>query len=398
MMHSIDQAYGFLRHRREAPVPLARDEAAALPAWRSFPNSGRSSGSVKPNKLKILMIPPIQWMPERDRFCSGNAPDPKRLERHLADFDISVDVLDPHSSCLNPFFGRGSFLQSLDPWRALKILFAKRHYDLIISVFDGGALPLLFLKKLALFKTPIALWDVGLTEGWAMRERALNYVIPRVKSIMVLSAKQVNYVRQRWDAAAHVVNVHHYVDANFFSPAGEAGAAEAGEYIFSIGNDHGRDYATFLESLHDLDCPVKIKTNIALDASRLAGKPVEVIKEKADFRALRTMYANAKIVVIPLTETLNASGVSTILEASAMAKPMIVSENTAISDFVIPGETCLQVPCQDPEALNIAIKRLLGDPDLCQRLGQGAQRLVQQRFSTEAFSRGFASSIRAAVA
>jgi len=79
----------------------------------------------------------------------------------------------------------------------------------------------------------------------------------------------------------------------------------------------------------------------------------------------------------------NASGVTTIQEAGAMGKALVVSDNPAIRDYIVPDETCLVVPCHDTAAMHGAIMRLLNNPELCDRLGRNARQFALDTGSPE---------------
>jgi phosphatidylinositol alpha-1,6-mannosyltransferase len=71
----------------------------------------------------------------------------------------------------------------------------------------------------------------------------------------------------------------------------------------------------------------------------------------------------------------------TFLEAGACCVPVIGTDSGGIPDAVIHGETGLLVPPDDPDALAVAIKRILGDPDLSKRLGLAARSRIQHELT-----------------
>jgi glycosyltransferase involved in cell wall biosynthesis len=73
-----------------------------------------------------------------------------------------------------------------------------------------------------------------------------------------------------------------------------------------------------------------------------------------------------------------------LLEAAACAKPMVATDVPGCRDAVEPGVTGLLVPSHDATALAGALRALLADPALCERMGQEAQRRVAARFSLKA--------------
>ena len=71
------------------------------------------------------------------------------------------------------------------------------------------------------------------------------------------------------------------------------------------------------------------------------------------------------------------------LEAMACGTPVILSNSQGVLDYARDGENCLLVPPRDPQALAEAMRRLLTDGDLSQKLGQKG-RLTAQRYTWEA--------------
>src|SRR5262249_20848685 len=99
------------------------------------------------------------------------------------------------------------------------------------------------------------------------------------------------------------------------------------------------------------------------------------------------------VVVVPLLDTANASGVGTVLEAMAMAKPLVVSASAGIRDFIVPGETCLVVPVGDDAALRDAVKRRIENPGLGVAKGKCWRGHVIPRFENLRFAEGLAQTI-----
>jgi glycosyltransferase involved in cell wall biosynthesis len=340
-----------------------------------------------PRPLRVLVLPPFKWLDYRKGFQSGLGPDPFAQERCLAEQGVIWTILDPHDFPLNPFGRSHNLVRAIDPLRALKILFGKRDFDLIISVFEGGAVPLLTLRHLFMFSVPIAIWDVGLGGNWRLRRMIQDYVIPRASGIMVLGANQVSRIRQVWNPRAPIIHVGHQVDADFYRPAD--GATDGS--VLSVGDDGGRDYATLLEAAASIDAPFVIRSNLAMPA-----KPpnVSLIARRLSFTDFRELYARAEIVVVPLHESGHAGGISSMLEAFAMGKAVIVSASQGVSSFALHGENCIAVPCGDAAALRDAIDRLIREPLVCQRIGAAARKFVLEQCSMSAFASRFAVTLR----
>jgi glycosyltransferase involved in cell wall biosynthesis len=72
------------------------------------------------------------------------------------------------------------------------------------------------------------------------------------------------------------------------------------------------------------------------------------------------------------------------MQAMACGVPVITTPVGAIEELVTDGETGLVVPPEDPEALAVAISRLLADRDLAGRLSAAARRHVEKNFGATA--------------
>lgn len=348
--------------------------------------TGRERG-----RLRVLFLPPMPWVPARRSYIPGTGPDPFQLDRELEELGIESTVIDPLGRPWNPFARRSTVLESLDPLRALRVLMQERHFDLIVSVFEGAAVPLLALRRLARFHTKIVLWDIGLTENWRLRERIQDFVVPRAEGIMALGSNQKPYIEKRWRRHAPIEIIGHRIDTHFFAPQG----ARSDGAVLSLGEDTGRDFEGLLSAIASIDADFVIKTRRQQERIRRVSHPrVAVITNWLSFRDLRDLYASSRFVVVPLVETPNANGVTSVLEAGAMGKAIVVTDTPAIRDFIVPGETCLTVPPRDPEALRAAIERLLAEPQTCERLGAGARRFVENVFSEHAFAQRFAMTLR----
>jgi glycosyltransferase involved in cell wall biosynthesis len=73
-----------------------------------------------------------------------------------------------------------------------------------------------------------------------------------------------------------------------------------------------------------------------------------------------------------------------IQEALALGTPVISTDVTGIPEVVRDGETGLQVPQHDPQALALAMERLLVDPELRVHLASSGRRLIEAEFDIHA--------------
>ncbi len=89
----------------------------------------------------------------------------------------------------------------------------------------------------------------------------------------------------------------------------------------------------------------------------------------------------ADIVADMSYEGLGVTG--TLREAMALGKPVVASGAGGNPELVVDGESGLLVPPRDTAALAAALRRLLTDRALCERLGRAGQERVAKGFSSE---------------
>lgn len=121
------------------------------------------------------------------------------------------------------------------------------------------------------------------------------------------------------------------------------------------GGDSWRDYRTLVEAVRGLAVPVRVATRTS-DWLRDVRVPPNVHVGAERATRFDALLRDAAVVVVPLTPNLHRSAGQTVfVNAMALGKPVIVSENVVIADYIEPGVTGLVVPPRDPAALRRAI-------------------------------------------
>jgi glycosyltransferase involved in cell wall biosynthesis len=72
-----------------------------------------------------------------------------------------------------------------------------------------------------------------------------------------------------------------------------------------------------------------------------------------------------------------------ILEAMAMAKPIVASDIPGIREQIIDGKNGILVPIKDPNAMAAAIINILADRKVAENIGLAARKTVDEKFSIE---------------
>lgn len=75
-----------------------------------------------------------------------------------------------------------------------------------------------------------------------------------------------------------------------------------------------------------------------------------------------------------------------VMEAMAAGRPVVATDIGGTNEVVLDGATGLLVPPADPEALAMAIRAVLGDAELRDRLGAAGRERARREFSAEAMA------------
>ena len=303
---------------------------------------------------------------------------------------LQVDLLD--WSALSARHDRRSVRLSLR--HALAAATRLRHYDVILSDGEHLGVPVGLACRALRLSTPHLMIGHHLTT--AAKRRLFRMVRPDsgVSRILVHSSMQLHLVTTDLRVpASKLALVPYFADTSFWRPQ----RVEEEALIVAAGQEH-RDYATLARACQGLPAQVRIAAGSLHSPSAYVTRPdvwpANVSTGFETHRTLRDLYARASVVVVPLVETDFQAGVTTLLEAMAMGKAVIVSATGAQRDVIGDAETAVAVPPGDATAMREALLRLLGCPDERARLGSAARRAVERRFTLELYVDRLAGHLR----
>ena len=95
---------------------------------------------------------------------------------------------------------------------------------------------------------------------------------------------------------------------------------------------------------------------------------------------IAVLYNESRIVVLP---SYREGFPKALIEAASCGRPIITTDVPGCRESVIPSKTGFLVPPRDCIALALAIERLIGDDDLCDRMSKFARKFAEQEFSID---------------
>ncbi len=154
-------------------------------------------------------------------------------------------------------------------------------------------------------------------------------------------------------------------------------------YILSAGKT-GRDFDTLLRAVEGMDVKVVVVSDRyhaqCLKIPKNVSLMVDITYEHY-LRLLRECY----FVVVPLYRLVKSTGQVVILEAMGLGKPVIATETVGTVDYIQHGINGLMVPVGDAKALRAAIKELMADQLLYEKLALNGLEAVCKYHTFEAY-------------
>lgn len=295
--------------------------------------------------------------------------------------------------------------RSLPVWARLAREVRRRQdeYDVVVSWSERVSLSLLALDRLSPGgkpHIPLLYWFSRPSVQLPIRLFGNGF-----QSIVTWTSVQRNYAIDHLHIPADSIYlVRHYVDQLFWrnrEPDGDT------DRICSVGAEM-RDYPTLLEALRgtDLRCHLaadhvrvdrfgfarRLKTE---SFAKLAGPNVTIGRKTLP--ELRALYARSRFVVVPLQASDTDNGITVILEAMAMGKPVICSRTRGQVDVIQEGVTGLFVPVGDAKALRAAMLELWNHPARAREMGRAARAYIEKYHALEKFCGDVKGAIEASL-
>jgi len=359
--------------------------------------------------LKVLYLPDYFFYNELELIQLGRRPwsfytytiyNAKR-------FSIDADVLSIGDRIprllpkwlIKYFYPVKSILQ------AVQALFVLHKYDIVLA-WRGTAIVLLIIRWFIRWKKPKVIfitWRPFNTRLTGLRYRVAHFMARRISSvadrILCVSTLQEEVFPEILKIPKKKVTFFPLgVDSNFFKP-------ENGEktetFLLSVGSAD-RDDKLLLKLINDLPGVKLVSTKKGVfevkhpkynkEQGEKIGDEIRVLN--VSFKQLRDLYEKCMFVVIPILPTSDQpAGLTSLLEAMAMGKAVIIGKGLATHDYVVDRESGVLVAPGEFKHLKDSILRLIDNKEVRNKIGRNARKRVEDKFTLEKCSKSFGEII-----
>jgi glycosyltransferase involved in cell wall biosynthesis len=263
--------------------------------------------------------------------------------------------------------------------------------DVIFSTVDTVGIPLILLKRAGLVRRPLVYVSIGLPErleqlrGERMRNR-YRTALGKAAAVVAYSENEAGWLGD-WLAPGGppVVFVPFGVDVDVFRPV----EAEPDADVLSVGVDPRRDFE-LLVSIAERNPELSFRIVAGAARARSLGElPANVALETdIPLEQVRSRLAGARCVALPVRDNSYSGATTTLLQAMAMARPVIVSRTAAIAAGyeLEDGVNCRLVEPGDEQGFERALLETLTGAAAARSLGSRARQTVERSFSWERFT------------
>lgn len=282
---------------------------------------------------------------------------------------------------------------------AVQIFFNRKHYDVLYGTHSYGLEFIILLKMLKLYKRPIILWQhrkVHSNDNYFINcfhryfYRAVDGLIFFTNIHIEESIKTGNVKIEQ----CHVVKWG--ADLDFYNLIlKDLKEPPIGSYI-STGKEN-RDFITLIKAFSDTGATLDIyapkangEVSYLKDFESIGSIPGNVqihIVEGVIPYDLAKKVATGKVVVICCTQQYYTVGLTTLVEALALGKPVIISDNIYYNIDIEKANCGIKVPYGDIKGWKGAIEYLESHEEIAKLMGQNARKLAEKEYNLTSFSK-----------
>ena len=264
--------------------------------------------------------------------------------------------------------------------------------DVVLSTVDTVGIPLMLLARARLVRSPFVYAAIGLPERLvqlrsARMERLYAQALGAAAAIVTYSTHETGvlewWLRER-GAGAPVTFVPFGVDVEAFRPAGTPPEID----VVSVGADPHRDFDVLLAVARALPERSFLAVTTADRARSLDGRPRNLsVEVDLPFDEMRRRLERARAVALPVRDNSYSGATTVLLQAMALAKPVVVTRTAAIATGygLEDGDNVRLVSPGDAVGFGRTVAELLGDEEQARALGARARATVESQLTWDRY-------------
>jgi glycosyltransferase involved in cell wall biosynthesis len=275
--------------------------------------------------------------------------------------------------------------------------------DVVFSTVDTLGIPFVLARRWRLVaRTPFVYTSIGLLErvarvrGERLRN-AYRAAVGAAAAVIAYGSAEATEL-ERWlsvlPSPPPVRFIPFGVDTDAFAPL----PVEPDVDVLAIGADPHRDYR-LLAAVAARTPEVSYAAVTAPEQEPLLrGLPNVAVETGVPFARIAGRLARGRVIALPVVENTYSGATTVLLQALAMAKPVVVTRTVAIAVGygLVDGDTCRLVPPGDVAGFARAVDELLSDAEAAAALGRRGRAHVERNLTWRRYADSVCDTVLAA--
>jgi glycosyltransferase involved in cell wall biosynthesis len=204
---------------------------------------------------------------------------------------------------------------------------------------------------------------------YRLRLAVLRYALPGIDTLLCTSREEESlYARMLGIEPERIAFFPETAPSQFIFAQN---AAMPSDYVFACGNSD-RDFDTLLAAVDGLGHATIILSQ-QYRPRRALPAGVQILSHRVSVQKMQGLIQGAAVVVVPLEHTRVAAGQNSLLEAMALGRPVIVTDNFATREYVVHGQTALLCPAGNAAHMSAHLRRIFEDREAAEAMGTRAR-------------------------
>jgi glycosyltransferase involved in cell wall biosynthesis len=284
-------------------------------------------------------------------------------------------------------------------WRLFR---TQGEYDVIFSAHHFTTLGAALLRRLGLLRKPIVAVCYQSFRKGLMGKILTRLLVAGHDRLLVIGEATLEHVRDVHGVSDRRLKPFFWAyDLPYYDPSWPGDGDTGPRYLLAAGKTY-RDYPTLIGAVSQTEAKLRILSMGQFAGSDQLPACVEVGPSGLDWKQVLEQYRYAFAIAIPLKldakKPHNAIGLTSLLEAMAMGRPILMTRNEFVGIDIEAEGIGYWIEPGDTEGWRRGIEALYRDMGLARAMGERARRLAESKYNYPRFGQELLAHLREVVA